>query len=436
MRYIGIIILLVLCLTLLLFTGRIINTVTPKPAGGNLENQEDINQSSNNSQSSSTGMVYETGTEDTEEPGIVYPQQWATGDGTVENPWANDCIETALANAPAGGTIFLRAGYYTLSAQVKITKKVNIIGEGRDKTIITTADAHGFLIESVDYVTIKNLTIDGNAQTTDGTTYRCCIAIGRSDYILLENIEVKNAGRYGIDTNTMNQSSLLNIYAHDNYRHGVHSGTDVSGNNMYNTYRDIYCWDNGFSGFDDRGNGTYELENLYNVYDNLQCWDNGSLGISIFSQGNGTISNSSVTNNGTKGLNLIYLENFNIHDCSVTLSGEEGIYIRYSNNLNFTNVIVKNNNVSDGNFGGITVRESNGTRFTSCQSYDDRDTPLQRWGLMTEDAVDYVELVNCKLLPNLTSAINNVAGAVINRSNVGQILPALKEKGILLCTQG
>ena len=67
MRYIGIIILLVLCLTLLLFNGC-------------MKNQEDIYQSSNNSQSSSTGPVEEPVIEeDTEATVTVYPQKWKVG---------------------------------------------------------------------------------------------------------------------------------------------------------------------------------------------------------------------------------------------------------------------------------------------------------------------------------------------------------------------
>jgi len=68
MRYTGLIILLVLCLTLLLLTGCIVNTVIPETAIGNLGNQEDINQSSNNSQNSSAGSVEEPVIENTEEP--------------------------------------------------------------------------------------------------------------------------------------------------------------------------------------------------------------------------------------------------------------------------------------------------------------------------------------------------------------------------------
>jgi hypothetical protein len=190
---------------------------------------------------------------------------------------------------------------------------------------------------------------------------------------------------------------------------------------MYNTYRNIYCWGNAKDGFDDVGNQVYPDENLYNVYDNLQCWDNGEKGIQIFGQKSGVISNSSASGNGQYGFGLWYLENFNIHDCSVTLNGMDGINIRYSDNLNFTNVIVKNNNVSDGYIGGITIRDSNGIRFISCQSYDDRVPPIQRYGISIERNVDYVELVNCKLLPNKISEIYNYAGAVIKRNNVGQI---------------
>ena len=405
MRKIGIIILLVLCLTLLLLSGCIVNTVIPETAIENLENQENIEE-----------PVIEEPV--TEELGTVYPQQWATGDGTVENPWANNCIQKAYDAVPVGGTIFLKAGYYALSVQVKITKKVNIIGEGRDKTIITTADAHGLYIDKVDYVTIKNLMIDGNAQT-DNTQYLAVISVNNSSYISLENIEIKNGGYYGLNMWQVNRSSFQNIHSHDNYRHGVHAGTDATGWNMYNTYRDIYCWDNGFDGFNDRGSSVAPIEQLYNVYDNLNCWDNVVQGIRIRLQKSGVLSNSFVSGNGTQGIDLYNVEDFSIQNCSITLNALQGIYISDSKNVNFANVIVKNNNVSDTAYiPGIIVNASNGTKFTSCQSYDDRDTPLQYWGLKTSSIgnVDFVKINNCTFMPNKTSAIDNYAGAVITEA--------------------
>jgi parallel beta-helix repeat protein len=354
---------------------------------------------------------------DSEDPEMVYPQRWATGDGTANNPWANDCIQKALDFVPAGGTIFLKAGYYTLSGALILAKQINIIGEGMGKTIVVTANAHGFYSSGVDYVTIKNLTIDGDAQTTDGTTYVCCIAIGQCDYVSFENIEVKNAGRYGIDSNTVNHSSFLNIYSHDNYRHGVHTGTDVSGNNMYNTYRNIYAWNNGLtgdsgvSGFDDRGNETYPEEDLYNLYDNLQCWDNEAGGITIANQKSGILSNSSATGNRI-GIYLGNLENFNIHDCIVTLSEEEGMYIKNSDNINVSNVVVKNGLA--GSYGcGILVYGCTNIVLTSCQSYDDRGTPIQLYGLRFDETNTGISLLYCKLTPNKYGEIYNPAGAVI-----------------------
>jgi len=102
MRKIGIIILLVLCLTLLLLAGCIVNTVIPETAIENLENQEYINQSSNNSQSSSTGPIEELVIEDTEESGTGYPQKWS-GLGmltlsTLDTSEFDDAVDDLLAN--------------------------------------------------------------------------------------------------------------------------------------------------------------------------------------------------------------------------------------------------------------------------------------------------------------------------------------------------
>ena len=95
MRYIGITILLVLCLTLLLLTGCRVNTAIPKTASGNLENQKDINQSSNNFQSSSTDSVQES----TEEPETENPQKWSGLTGfTTWYGYAPGAADTWLDN--------------------------------------------------------------------------------------------------------------------------------------------------------------------------------------------------------------------------------------------------------------------------------------------------------------------------------------------------
>jgi hypothetical protein len=358
----------------------------------------------------SYSVIADTEEPATEEPGTVYPQKWATGTGTVGDPWTNSCIESAYTACPTGGTVYLRAGYYVLSTAVQVTKQVNIIGEGRNKTIIITADAFGFNINPADYVTLKGFTIDGAAQT-DGAEagYLSPINIAHSDYILLEDIETKNAGYYGIGLYECNHSLLQNIYAHDNYRHGVCSASDTTGRNMYNTYRDIYAWDNGVEGFDDRGIQAATIpEAHYNVYDNLQCWDNGMHGIALTHQGGIVLSNSVVSGNGVDGIYLNAIEDSTINNCSVTLSGLKGIMLTgASKNVNFTNVIVKNNST------GIAIYNCSDIALTACQSYDDRDTPLQAYGIELTGANTNISLVNCKLTPNKEGEICNPAGVVL-----------------------
>jgi hypothetical protein len=304
--------------------------------------------------------------EDTGDPDTVYPQKWATGDGTVENPWANNCINEALNFVPDGGTIFLKAGYYTLSNTLwSKTKSYNLIGEGMGNSIIVLdiEDGNGIFV-STDYCTLKGFTIDGDSQANDSASL---INIQDCDYILLENIEVKNAGKVGINLFQANHLLLQNIYAHDNYEHGVHSNSATKGRNMYNTYQDIYCWDNGVHGFDDNGSGIVRpIEQLYNIYDNIQCWDNGSHGIAVVQQKSGALSNSFASGNGKNGMYLDAIEDFSINSCLLTLSVERGIKMYNSEKINFTNVIVKNNN------SGMVFRGCSNIELITCQSYDDR----------------------------------------------------------------
>ncbi len=440
MRYIRIIILLVLCLTLLL-SACTRDAIVLEPATGNLENQEDIDQSSNNAQSSSTGPVEEPVIEeDTEATVTVYPQKWATGDGTVSNPWANGCIETAITNCPVGGTIFLNAGYYTLSAAVEITKQVNIIGEGMDKTIIITAagTTNGFHSDGVDYITLKNFTMDGDAQTL-GTVNQGIIALNNGNHIIFENLEIMNGGYYGIDLFQMNYSSFKNIYTNDNYSVGFYPCSNSASYGKYNTYEDIYTWNNGSIGFADRyGSGApASTDKTHNVYDNINAWGNGTNGIMIeytrgitlinsTAKGNGSngdwvfgiylldvedsvISNCLVLENNKRGFGIVDSNNIDVSNCFSTLNVEEGIIIgESSDGINLTNVIVKNNGT------GISINgSSSNISLTSCQSYDDRETPLQDYGLEITNANTGISLSNCKFTPNQFGAIYNPAGAVI-----------------------
>ena len=303
---------------------------------------------------------------------VIYPQPYAeTGDGTVETPWAGSCIEDAYTACPTGGTIYLRAGYYQLAGKLTLAKTINIIGEGIGKTIILTANETGFWITG-DYVSIKNLTIDGAAEV-DGTAYYAPIQNIGNEYTLLQNIEAKNGGFYGIGAWQNNHSTLQNIYAHDNYYDGIHPGSNAVGRNKWNTYRDIYVWNSGNAGFYDRGDGEegHPIEDCHNVYDNIQAWDNGDQGIMIDYQKDGVASNLRSRNNGI-GITFDYVEDFNITNCSAIGNDEQGMILEGSTNITLTDVIVKSNNVGFTEIAGTLITSCSNVKLTSFQSYEGR----------------------------------------------------------------
>ena len=339
---------------------------------------------------------------------LVYPQKWATGDGTVENPWANNCIQKAYDFIPAGGTIFLRAGYYQLAGQLTINKKINIFGEGIDKTTVMTVNANGFYLDiDSSHSSLKDFTVDGDAQN-DGTG--SCFVIKYANYLFLENIKVKNAGYYGMSV-IGSYSTFKNIYAVDNYRHGIHPGGSAANSNLHNTYKDIYCWNNGNCGFADKG--TYGSS--CNVYDNFHCWNNEGHGIDASFQNGGSLTNSVVHDNGKRGIRIVGSNNFVVENCFVHSNGSTGIYIYAGDNIILSNVISKNNNVVEAAHSGLHILDVPSTKLSSCQFYDDRDPPLQHYGIYAQGITEYINIISCKLTPNKLGAIRNDAGAIVNQ---------------------
>jgi len=445
MKKISMIFLMFICLIMLIFTGCEEVGITPGIENASIGNQENSNNNnssndpsindteSNNYQDSSTEPINETntvnpstddsgtdgtgdpvanepanpgtndpvdpGTNDSMDPDAIRPQNWATGTGTIDNPWANDCIQKAYDAAPVGSTIFLQEGYYQLSSTVSFDKEIHFIGEGINKTIIKTSPQKGFQINA-NQVTLKRFTVDGNLQPDEGGI---CINASQIDYLLLEDIEVKNSGYYGINLNDPNNCTLRNIQAHDNYRHGVHAGANEAGRNKNNLYENIYCYNNGVNGFDERGS----LDSENNTYTNLQCHDNSIFGIVIAHLNGGNLSNSDSHSNSNIGIVVSDVNSFDIDNCSSTSNVEHGIEINTSNNINLTNSIVKNN------CSGIIIDFSSSISIASCESYDDRVTPLQKWGVELTEISGTISVSNCNLSPNKEGEIYDPAGVAV-----------------------
>ena len=297
---------------------------------------------------------------------VVYPQDYGAGAGTVGDPWDTECCELAYAACPTGGTIFMRAGYYELTGSWGISKAINIIGEGMGKTIIVTDNAIGFYIEA-NHVTLKGFTINAGAQTNGGGG--CGIA-HEGDYAIMEDIEIKDAGTYGLDVSNSDYGLYRNFFIHGCYNCNVHINATTTGKGKYNSYRNFYVWDSEVNvGFGDDGNDSF-TEQTGNIYDNIVAWDNTGSGIGIGYQRGITATNLYSTGNGGWGIYLVGLEESSITNAMATLNGITdstwGVNADTCKKLNLTNIIATNN------YTGIGLDDCSDIVLTSCQSYDTR----------------------------------------------------------------
>ncbi|MDD5086899.1 MAG: right-handed parallel beta-helix repeat-containing protein [Candidatus Nanoarchaeia archaeon] len=245
----------------------------------------------------------------------IYPQDYgATGDGTKNNPWANDCIDKAIAAASEGDTIYLKAGYYQLSGECVIKEdNLTVMGAGMGKTIVLTDDAHGFLFFGRDYITIADMTIDGTAQEYTYKLYG--IYPANCDYTTIRNVEIKNCNSCGINNFQTNYGLYENLSLHDNGEHGIHPASNHQDLNMYNTYRYINAYNNTKCGFDDRGSYTQGYSH-HNLVENIHCWGNGLYGIIFEHQDNSILSSSSSHDNARYDIYIKDLDDFTFKDCT------------------------------------------------------------------------------------------------------------------------
>jgi hypothetical protein len=65
------------------------------------------------------------------------------------------------------------------------------------------------------------------------------------------------------------------------------------------------------------------------------------------------------------------------------------------------------------NGDGIIIKNCINTTLTTCQSYDDRDTPLQYYGLGLYATNTGINLLDCKLSPNKSGDIYNPNGVAV-----------------------
>ena len=143
---------------------------------------------------------------------FVVPQYWYvsptgldTNEGTFASPYLT--IQKAINSATSGDTINVAAGTYL--ENLNITKPLTLVGSGISTVIqvSTTSPVYGVYVKTND-VTLKDFKVIGSNNVASGFY---AFKIEGSNNLWMENVEVIQSGRTGVDLNGMTNSTLKNI---------------------------------------------------------------------------------------------------------------------------------------------------------------------------------------------------------------------------------
>jgi parallel beta-helix repeat protein len=225
----------------------------------------------------------------------ISPQGDDSNDGSYDAPWQTP--QHAADNAPAGATIFLRAGsyqYFTIN-RPELTfagypnEDVTFVGNGQEQ--------HTIMIRDTSNITIQGLTIQDNS-----VDYGTGIHVENSQDILIRNnlirahqgfgIVIKNGTNVIVQENELTDNAnaievryvsqgvmILNNLVHHNQR-DVDSGRAAIGINFYYTSGQVtaqgnWLWENHTIDRPDPGGSAFEVYAASNILiTGNTIWDN------------------------------------------------------------------------------------------------------------------------------------------------------------------
>lgn len=326
--------------------------------------------------------------------------------GAVPNDGKDDtkAIQAALdaAYAAGGGTVYIPTGLYTVHGDgnpsdggLLVRDHITVSGDGMGQTILQLGadqvESVTGIIRTPDgvptgYVTVQNLSIDGNRRQTSAPH-----VIGfftgthpgsklQAHDITVQNVEIYNDSGYGFDPHEQTRNlTMTNNVAHDNGLDGFafdyQIGATISGNVSYNndrhgfnivtqthdtTFSDNQAYGNGGAGVVVQ-RGTYNVPSPYNVtIKGGSSHDNAAQGLLIKTANYVTVDGANISNNGLTGIEIDggqnnLIENSTISNNSTTKPGSyDGVLIRnYVDNVYNQTYVSQYNTIQDNTISGF-----------------------------------------------------------------------------------
>ncbi len=300
-------------------------------------------------------------------------------------------IQSAIDDASPGDTVFVYSGTY--EEDISISKKVTLVGEDRDKTIITSATA-GHVIEII----AGNTVVEGF--TVTGSASGAAIGLRASNCTIMNNNLTDNDD--GIFMDAAHNNKILNntiantdgIWAYNS------NGNTFSNNNITDNYYGILLMN---------GDG--------NIVANNFIFLNFKRGIYITSSFNSYITNNTIFSNSHEpGIHIRGAFNTSLSKNSLT---DDGIYLDGSMPGHWSTSLIDTSNTVNGrpvifwkNVDGGSVPEAGQVILYDCTGVTVENQNLSHGSVG----------VHLVFSPGTTIANNNVsfndkAGVLVYKSN-------------------
>lgn len=199
----------------------------------------------------------------------VSPSGSDSGSGTISSPLLS--IQDAIDAASAGDTIYLRAGTFSLTENIQITKSGTAsapytLSAYNDETVIIDGEALPYT--------------PGDLDSTIPTADRGTFHIAGVSYWNFYGITLIN-GPYGIYADDVNYCNFEKLVTHDNYE----TGFQLQGSSAHNTVLNLDSYmnrDPRKNGESADGIGVKEGSGEGNVLNGVRVWNNVDDGLDLW----------------------------------------------------------------------------------------------------------------------------------------------------------
>ena len=291
-------------------------------------------------------------------------------DGSQAHPWKT--INHAAEIANQGDTVLIANGTYHPTENIHITNsgnqtnpltfsgqgKVIVDGSGLDGSNYSKRDA--IFIENAEYVILKNIEIKN--------AYRAGIRVSGSDHVTIDQVKSHDNGNWGIFTDFSNYLLIENCEC---YGSKVEHGIYVSNSGDYPTIRGNIIHDNHSCGLHMNGDISMGGDGIIShaLVENNKIYNNGvagGSGINCDGVTDSIIRNNLLYNNHASGISLYCSDggaasnNNQIYDNTVIVAsdGRWALNLKSgsSSNVVYNNILLNNN----PNHGSITTDSISG----------------------------------------------------------------------------